>query len=125
MEPPARHQLLQLDGQPPCLINAYPAARGSEARWRCACTITVLMAKKEEQVSLKHTIVNPLSLVPPEISTCVSVLFADLDLCMHLLNVRLQPYSLSGGKPPTGWHGWGVLLPAGRSTKFFRSELSR
>ncbi|XP_003370736.1 hypothetical protein Tsp_09947 [Trichinella spiralis] len=34
------------------------AARGAEARWRCACTLTVLMAKKGEQVSPKHTIVN-------------------------------------------------------------------
>ncbi|KRX35659.1 hypothetical protein T05_8364 [Trichinella murrelli] len=68
---------------------------------------------------------DPLSFVPPEISTCVSVLFTDLDLCMHLLNVRLQPDSLSGGGPPTGRYGWWVLLPAGRSTKFFRSALSR
>ncbi|KRZ84032.1 hypothetical protein T08_16121 [Trichinella sp. T8] len=67
---------------------------------------------------------DPLSLVPPEISTCVCVLITDLDLCMHLLNVRLQPDSLSGREPPTGRYGWWVLLPAVRSTKFFRSALS-
>ncbi|KRX53242.1 hypothetical protein T09_15566 [Trichinella sp. T9] len=47
-------------------------------------------------------VVHPLSLVLPERSTCVSVLVADLDICMHFLNVRLQPYSLFGGEPPTG-----------------------
>ncbi|KRZ50853.1 hypothetical protein T02_15778 [Trichinella nativa] len=67
----------------------------------------------------------PSRLVPPEISTCVPILSADLDLCIHLLNVRLQPYSLSGGQPPTGRSGWWVLLPAGRLTKFLRSVLSR
>ncbi|KRX74108.1 hypothetical protein T06_9267 [Trichinella sp. T6] len=95
--------------------TASPATPGADARWRYACILTVLMAKKVEQVSPKHTIVNPLGLVPPEISTCVSVLFANLDLRIHLLNVRQQPYSLSGEQPPTGRSGWWVLLPAGPS----------
>ncbi|KRX68519.1 hypothetical protein T06_3756 [Trichinella sp. T6] len=60
-------------------------------------------------------VMHPLGLVPPEISTCVSVLFANLDLRIHLLNVRQQPYSLSGEQPPTGRSGWWVLLPAGPS----------
>ncbi|KRY08488.1 hypothetical protein T12_12177 [Trichinella patagoniensis] len=72
------------------------------------------MASQPETHYCKSVHADPLSLVSPEISTCVSVLFADLDLCLHLLNVRQQPYSLSGGQPPTG-----------RSTKFLRSSLSR
>ncbi|KRX70091.1 hypothetical protein T06_2692 [Trichinella sp. T6] len=82
-------------------------------------------ASQPETRHCKSVLAYPLSLVPPEISTCVPILSADLDLCIHLLNVRLQPYSLSGGQPPTGWSGWWVLLPAGRSTKFLRSALSR
>ncbi|KRZ96727.1 hypothetical protein T08_14292 [Trichinella sp. T8] len=38
--------------------SASPAARGAEARWRCACTLTVLMAKMDEQISPKHTTVS-------------------------------------------------------------------
>ncbi|KRY03168.1 hypothetical protein T12_2666, partial [Trichinella patagoniensis] len=83
------------------------------------------MASQPETHYCKSVHADPLSLVSPEISTCVSVLFADLDLCLHLLNVRQQPYSLSGGQPPTGRSGWWVLLPAGPSTKFLRSSLSR
>ncbi|KRZ82844.1 hypothetical protein T08_3022 [Trichinella sp. T8] len=40
------------------VANTSAAARGAEARWRCACTLTVLMAKKGEQVSPKHAIVS-------------------------------------------------------------------
>ncbi|KRZ48244.1 hypothetical protein T02_8579, partial [Trichinella nativa] len=36
--------------------TASPATPGADARWRYACILTVLMAKKVEQVSPKHTI---------------------------------------------------------------------
>ncbi|XP_003369336.1 hypothetical protein Tsp_04752 [Trichinella spiralis] len=106
MEPTARHQLLQLGSQRPCLINTSAAARGVEAQWHCAHTLTVLMAKKEK-------------------STGVPVLFADLDLYIHLLNVRLQPYLLTRGEPPTGRSRCWDMLSAGGSTKLLRSALSR
>ncbi|KRZ48654.1 hypothetical protein T02_2770 [Trichinella nativa] len=38
--------------------TASPATPGADARWRYACILTVLMAKKVEQVSPKHTIVS-------------------------------------------------------------------
>ncbi|KRY15231.1 hypothetical protein T12_13897 [Trichinella patagoniensis] len=78
---------------------------------------------------LKHheesVLADTLSLDPPEKSTGVPVLFADLDLYIHLLHVRLQPYPLTGGEPPTGRSRYWDMLSTGGSTKLLCSELSR